>query len=104
MALYSFPERRSREIFSARIPEVTALGEALPPAWLGNSGAPAPLAPALDMERSRDMSSDFQPVIKWRWEASRMLASSGRPGGPGTTKGGELVVAEPLMELTSFVP
>ena len=73
------------EIFSARIPEVTTFGEVPPPARIGDSGAPPPLAPTLDMERSRDMSSVFQSVIAWRWEASRMLASSGRPGGPEAT-------------------
>ena len=63
VVLNSFPERRRREIFSARIPEVTALGEAPLPSWLGDSGAPASLAPTLDMVRSRDLNSVLENLV-----------------------------------------
>ena len=47
---------------------------------LGNSGTPAPFAPALDMERFKDLSSDFHLVMEWRREISRALTSFGRLG------------------------
>ena len=86
------PAWPSREIFSARVSEVTTPEKATLPAMrghpelrlaacssgkrrLGSSGGPVSSVPALAMERFKDLSSTFQLVMEWRWECSTVLTS-----------------------------